>query len=432
VEPEGAAELARPGESFVVYVPAAGIGDIAVRVSLPEEPRYEDGAGVVVLISTYFTSARGFQDQPAVTDLGLIGISYLWPGVSEPSGVRSEGTFDYGGEISIQALRDVIRFASGELADRDGLTLPQLVDMPVLTDQVGLYAFSHPGIAAVNVLALHGDQLTSVGYFVGRENPTLDAISSVELGYWDEDGKPVVNPLYQYPASYSPFGLSLDYSAVRWDSDYVEPRTGDVGRAYLDLNGNGTPDGPDFLFGAQIPRMYEKRFYSIELTRALVTDGGLTPDQWPTDLATAEDAELIWPFHASVDRYPSLAEATPNLKVMLVFARRDHVQPSRDKPHIHHAFDGFHTGAGLWTRLNPDSSYVSWISSEFGALYSEHAANSEPADWMEIFEWAYPDFRGAAGLAPMAAIAEMADRLHEADWSEDLNGVLVDSLAPER
>ncbi|NIS80772.1 MAG: hypothetical protein GTO14_11315 [Anaerolineales bacterium] len=428
---EESGPLASPGEQFVTSVTSEGIGQIAIQVTLPENVRYSDGAGVVVLISTYFTPARGFQQEPDVNQLGLIGISYLWPGESDPSGARSEGTFDYGGEISMLALRDVIRFASGELPNQDGKTLPELVNLPVLTDQVGLYAFSHPGIAAVNVLALHGRELPSVGYFVGRENPTVDTLSSVELGYWGDDRKPIVNPLYQYPACYSPRGISMDYSSVRWDADYVEPRTGDVGRAYLDLNGSGAREESDFAFGAQIPRFYGKRYYSIELTRALLANGALSLDSWPADLATPAETGQIWPFHASVDRYPALASTAPDLKVMLVFARRDHVQPPRDKPHIHHAYDGFHRGASLWTRLNPDVTYIEWINSEFAAQYVEHAANSEPGDWMEANAWAYPDFRGASGIVALAGIAEMADRLHEENWGEDLEAVLSDYPAPE-
>jgi hypothetical protein len=116
----------------------------------------------------------------------------------------------------------------------------------------------------------------------------------------------------------------------------------------------------------------------------------------------------------------------PNLKVMLVMSRRDHVQPSRDKPHIHQAFDGFQHEAGLWTRLNPDQSYVMQLDPEFGAIFPDNPANAEPADWISIGEWSYPQFRGAAALAPLAAIAEMADRLHENEWSENLEAPLVE------
>ena len=75
----------------------------------------------------------------------------------------------------------MIRFASGAIPDADGNYISDWSAVPLLTDNVGLYAFSHPGIAATNVLALYGDEL-SVAYFVGRENPTVPALSAMELG----------------------------------------------------------------------------------------------------------------------------------------------------------------------------------------------------------------------------------------------------------
>ena len=428
--PEAPSRVAEAGESLVTYVFSEGIGDIAVQVSLPDTPRYEDGAGVIVDIATFFTEARRFHLSLDVTQIGMIHISYLWPGKSDPSGARSEGTYDYGGEDSIRALRDVIRFASGQITDRDGYYLDDLIAMTPLTDQVGLYAFSHPGIAAVNVLALCGDELPNVGYLVGRENPTQDAISSVELGYWDEDNRPVVNPLYVYPGSYTPTEIVIDYSAVRWDPTYTQPGWDYVGRAYLDLNGNGALDVTDFNFGPRIPTMYEKRYYSVALTRALLESGALSESIWPEDLATPEEARETWPFRTSVHRYPELASLTPNLKVMLVFADRDHVQPSLDKPHIHQAYDGFRHAAGLWTRLNPDLAYVAWVDAELVATSPDNPANTEPGDWMDIRSWSYRDIRNASKLVPLAAVAEMADRLHEGVWDDDLGEIIIDFPAP--
>ena len=426
-EPAG---VAAAGERFITYIPSEGIGNIAVQVSIPNTPRYDDGAGVIVDVATFFTESRRFHLSLDVTQIGMIHISYLWPGKSDPTGAKSDGTFDYGGEDSIQALRDVIRFASGQIADVDGFYMNELMAMTPLTDQVGLYAFSHPGIAAVNVMALYGDELPNVGYLIGRENPTLDALSSVELGYWDEDRRPVNNPLYTYPGSYTATEIVLDYRDVRWDPTYTQPGWDYVGRAYLDLNGNGVLDGSDFAFGPRIPTMYDKRYYSAALTLALRESGALTEASWPVDLATPEEARNMWPFRSSVQRYPELISQAPNLKVMLVFADRDHVQPSLDKPHIHHAYDGFSHAAGLWTRLNPDQAYVNWVSEEIGATFPDNPANTEPGNWMDIRSWSYRDILNAAKMVPLAAVAEMADRLHEAIWDDNLEATLVDAPAP--
>ena len=413
------------GGSMITYVPSEG-GYIAVQVSLPETGRYPDGASVVVEVATFLTGSGDFYTSLDATELGLIQVAYLWPGTTSPStGAHSDGTYDYGGEEGIKGLRDVLRYVTGQIPDRDGYYLAERLAITPLTDQVGLYAFSHPGIAAVNVLADYGDQVPGVRYLVGRENPTVDTITAVELGYFD-DGRAVLNPLYDYPDDYTPIAINLDYSSIRWDADYVDEARGYVGRPYFDLNDNGVVDASDHPLGPRVPTMYDKRFYSTALTQALLDNGALSEADWPADLGTPIEAAELWPYRSSTHRYPALAARTPDLKAMLVFAIRDHVQPTADKPHIHQAYDGFRHGAGLWTRLNPDQAYVAALSAELGDLVAEHPANTEPADWLEIEGWGYPNRAGSQILVPLAAVAEMADRVHEDQWGADLDRVLVD------
>jgi len=409
-------------DQLITYLSSEGIGNIAVRLTFPEAPRYPDGAGVVVDIATFFTPNNDFYEDVDVAPLGLIRVSYLWPGKgSRTTGARSDGEYDYGGEYCIRALRDVIRFAAGQIPDRDGRFIGELSPFPVLTDQVGLYAFSHPGIAAVNVLALYGEVL-NVRYFVGRENPTVDPISAVELGYWDDSGRPVINSLYRYPDSYSPSAITLDYSSVRWDFEerYAEkPEV--VGYPYFDLNGNNRHDSGDFVLSYKVPTMFDKRVYSAALTAALRDNGALNGEDWPADLATPEEAAEWWEFRVTPSRYPTLAEKTPELKVLLLFSEKGHIQPLPDRPQIHQAYDGFQKAAGLWTRLNPDGSYMP--KAKFPG-YRDHPANTEPVDWEDFDDWAYPAVRIGGVLAPQAAVAEMADRTHEDDWEPDLSGPL--------
>ncbi len=414
-----------PGGQLITYLNSEGIGKIAVRITFPQQPRYPDGAGVVVSISPFLTRHDDFDEELEVGSLGLIHIAYLWPGTSSASsGVRSEGVDDYGGPQSIQALRDVIRFAAGLLPDVNGQTLGDLSPFPVLTDNVGLYAFSHPGIAAVNVLALYGDQLP-VAYLVGRENPTVDTITAMELGHWGEHGEPQVNPLYHYPESYSPTAIHLDYSRLRWDAEMTYPQHRQfIGYPYFDLNDNGRYDGGDFILSYKVPTMEGKRLYSAALTQALLDNGALTAETWPDDLLPPQEAAEAWAFRSTPARYPLLREKAPDLKVMLVFDAHDHVQPLPDKPNVHQAYDGFHATAGLWVRLNPDRAYVEALHLQGLERYREHPANQEPDDWMEINEWAHPHARAAGMRVSQAAVAEMADRTHDNRWEDDLDALL--------
>lgn len=421
----GPTSITQAGETLVTYVDSIGIGKIAIQVTLPETPRYSEGAGVVIEVSTFLTPANRFNTNLDAPAIGLIHVSYLWPGISDRD-AASEGKFDYGGKDSIQALRDVIRFVSGEVPNSEGYTLDELVAFQPLYNNVGIYAFSHPGQAAVNVLGLHGDQLSQVGYFVGRENPTMDKLTAVEVGYFNQKNRPELNPLYQYPADYSPRGISLDYSSILWDADYTEPGANWIGVPYFDFNGNGKLDGSDHRLALRVPAVNGKRVYSVELIKALRDNNAFSDSGWPDDVASLELAKQTWIFLDSTRRYPEIGQKLPDLNVMIVFARFDHVQPAADKPHIHHAYDGFSGGAKLWVRLNPDQAYVSWVSSQVGNGYTDHPANQEPDDWLDIEDWGYSNQSGASQLVPLAAVAEMADRTQANNWENDLDATLYD------
>jgi hypothetical protein len=402
----------RPGEKFITYVETEGVGKIAVQVVLPKEARYEEGAPLIMQVQTFFTDPRGFdQELLPLTKEGYIHFGYLWPGKSMPEGEASEGEFDYGGEDSIRALKDVLAFMSGSAPNHEGFMLHQMIDINPLYEQSGVYAFSHPGIAQVNTMALYADELANIGFLVARENPTDDIFSSVELGYW-ENGVRTENPVYDYERDYDPIQIEIDYSSAKYDET--------LDRAYFDLNDNNKPDAGDHILGTRIPTMYDKRFYSIEMTKALAANG-LLEQGWPEDLATVEDTEELWPFRTSIDNYHLLNE---DLHVMLVFSSTQHVQAGQDAPSVHQALDGY-KNAGIWYRINPDEAYIrAYETSEKPADYQEHSANSEPEDWSNGSEWGYLPFKAAADVVMMASIIEMTDRSYTENWSDDLDEVL--------
>jgi hypothetical protein len=404
------------GQQFVTYVASDGIGNIALQISVPDWPRYTGGAPVIIETKGFFTTDIIFDPGDDFVKEGFVHISYLWPGVQTRTGVMSEGVQDYGGEDSIQAFRDVILFALGKIPNTDGEYIFTLVEMPVLTDNVGLFAFSHSGIAATNVLALYANELHDVQYLVGRENPTRDTLSSVEAGHWDDDGDAMLNPYYVYPDDYSSTDINIDYSTVRYDVDLQLP--------YFDIDGDEEADEDDFILGSRIPTMYDKNYLSMLLTQALLDNGVFTDDTWPDELATAEEAAAIWPFRQTVDNYARLAGT--DLKVMLVFAVKDHVQPAPDKPHVHQAFDGFYHTAGLWIRLNPDASYLGLLSESLGSTAPDKDANIEPSDWLDADAWAHSNKAGGGSVAGVAGVLEMADRVYYSNWDENLDAVLLD------
>lgn len=409
------ATIAAAGTTFETTVNTDGIGEILVQIKLPQSARYNDGAPIVVNVPTFFTpELTGFHPLDDLTKNGVIAISLMYPGRSDGNGKFSDGTDDFGGPNSIKALRDVLLFAMGEKNNSDGYSLKELSAITPLYSDVGIYAFSHPGIAATAVLGTYSNELKNVAYFVGRENPTLDLLSSLELGHWNTEGKAKIadpNPLYKYPRDYSSSSIDLDYSSVNYDQNSESP--------YFDTNHNKNLDSTEFSLGTQVPNMFGKRYYSRALLHALESNGALTSSSWPTDLATPEEADAIWPSRETTPYYSKLNKS---LHVMLVFAEKSHVQVSPDQPSIHQAYDGFN-GAGIWIRLNPDSSYVAKTAPINVNSYTEHSANTEPSNWSNLASWAYGT-EAYVSTIPLAGTLEMADRTHDQNWSDDLTTTL--------
>jgi hypothetical protein len=417
--------------------------DIAVMVASPQVPRYPEGAGIVVVASPIFTPSNGFITEPDLTSLGLVQVSYLWPGETDAhSGARSTGEFDYGGEHSVNILRDVIRFAGNRMPDKSGRYVVSMTSIPPLVGELGVYAFSDAGIAAIRALSLYGSQFQGLQYFIAREVPTVDTLSAVETGYYNEAGLPVNNPFYAYPPDFSFASLSLNYTNLRWDPAYTSSYSKVAGRPFLDLNGDGKISAGDYVFDGQVPVMFGKRYYSTALTQALLDNGALSLATWPPDLATPQEAAQAWQIRQTTGLFVPMQADTivQNIKVMLVFAREDHAQVARDKPHIHQLYQGFRFGARLWVRMNPDRTYVESLIQIEGAATSgtpvvtltpgpnldfpDNPANTQPTDWGQIGTYAYPGQGQAGSLVPLATAAEMADRAHSGDWSENLGQVL--------
>jgi hypothetical protein len=418
-----------PGQPFedrfeLTRILSEGNGEIAVLIASPLEPRYPEGAGVVVVVSPFFGSQIGFQTSPDFTSLGLIQITYLWPGLSDPAWeASSAGEFDYGGEASIQALQDVLRFASGLQPDVSGRYLVALTRATPLMDEIGLYASADAAIAAVNVLSLHSKRLQSVGTLVAYAPDSLDTISALEAGHRDRNGIPVYNPFYTYPGSYSPEQIRLNFANLRWDPGTTSEDSPFTGRPYLDLDSSGDLSAPDHLFADQVPVMFGKRYYSTSLTRALLDNGALSLAVWPGDLATPAEAERDWPFRQTLpSHFYEMNAQNPDLdiKVMLVFGQEDPYQVAIDKPHVHQLFQGFRFIARQWVRLNPDRSYAEQLLQRSALDFPDNPANTQPDDWLEIASFAYPGQGQVNQRMQLAGVAEMADRLHTGRWDENV------------
>jgi hypothetical protein len=414
---------ARPGERLYTHIDSPENGKIAVRVDLPAEPRYGESAPVVVVASTWFVqkytpAAVGFHDEFNPVDVGAMAVFHLWPGKIDPeSNIASEGTYDFGGPDSLAALRDTIRFALGQMPNTEGKFLHELVETKPLYGNVGMFASSHAGVAATNVMAYYGRDLTGLKYFVGRENPTMAEMYPLEIGHFNEAHEPLYNPYY-LPEGYTPTSIAVDYSHLGWIRNERYPE----GRPVFEV-----PGGEDYVLDDKGPHINGKRFFSHALTQALFDNGVFTMETWPPDVATPQETADFWPYRITVHNYAAIGENLPELRVLISFAACDHVQTAHDKPHIRQAYDGFRKTAGLWTRLNGDLAYVQsevHPSASLSGGFPDNDANREPGDWPAEAElWGF-EGKLAGQLTthsiPLAAVAEMADRVRADDWSPNL------------
>ena len=148
-------------------------------------------------------------------------------------------------------------------------------------------------------------------------------------------------------------------------------------------------------------------------------------------MATPQQTADFWPYHITVHNYATIGEKLPELRVLIPFASLDHVQTAPDKPHIRQAYDGFYKTAGLWTRLNCDLVYMQSEVHPSASLqegFPDNDANTEPADWYtEAESWGFEGRLAGemtARTAPLAGVAEMADRVWADNWSPNLDAVL--------
>ena len=415
------------GTIIVTQIDCEEVGRVAIRIDVPAELRYGNSAPIVVVASTWFVEKYNEVETPFhlvynPVDVGAIAISHLWPGKRDPdTGIASDGRYDFGGPLSLAALRDTIRFALGEIPDIEGAFLREMTGIESLYENVGMFASSHAGVVATNVMAYYGDAFPDLKYFVGRENPTMAEMYPLEIGHFDEQRRPIYNPFYD-PAGYTPTEIDVDYSTLGWIQNATYPEGRPVFRVF---------GGSDYILDDKGPNIVGRRWFSHALTQALLDNGTFTLATWPSDLATPQQTADFWPYRTTVHNYAAIGGKLPDLRVLLPFASADHVQAASDKPHIRQAFDGFHKTAGLWTRLNCDLAYVQMEidpSASLAGGFPDNDANSEPADWLTDAEsWGFPGMLAGemtARAVPLAGVAEMADRVQFDDWSQNLGAVL--------
>ncbi len=455
---------ANEGKTFDVRVPSdgAGGGTLAVRVWSPESPkkfRFHEGAPVLVFVlggQSPGDLARGLR---GVTRAGVIQITYNYPGGGSGR-LKSDGEYDYRGMNCIKATRDVIRFALGELTDAQGRRLDEIVGGPVCFDNVGVLGSSSGGMMFFSTFAQYPEALKNLAFYVGWENPTTGQTLLFDLGSRQGRGRKLLpNPAF---VRYGPTSCKMDFSKLKWDpnarADFRDTRLMNrggfgmgrrySGALYLDNNGNGrcdvrpghNPDNtfdrngngkidPDEDWAFAYIAQYDKQgrlkvYYSQEVIDAAFERRVFGDAGPPKFIATPEECRAYWKIRNSLRAFPLIKKYAPKLKVILVAGAEDHVQACPAHPHIQQAYDGLRA-AGVWCRLNPDAAYVKHLIGPRlrGRLVDNDANRPIPVGQMKRF--VHPVDAGAPKpIFQLAAVLELADRIHAKNFKPNLSRVL--------
>jgi hypothetical protein len=359
---------------------------------------------------------------------GFVEIHFAFPGGGQGD-ERSGGTYDFRGPNCIRALADVIRFATGRMADKDGPLISELAsEVKVLTNNVGIVGSSHGGNACGMAMALHGEEFPNLAWYASMESPYGEGAANVELG-GRESG---LNP------AYDPQTGVLDLSKLAW-SEALSPglfrkpmlvNTRDLkGALFFDLNGDGQfttdDDFPANCFvgdvGEGVKAWYSPRLLAEAEKRLLI------PGERPRHVPTLPEAKNFWRYRDAASSIPDAVRKCPTVAVIVYANERDHVQADPAHTHILEQVEGFRNAGARFVRLNPDRAYVERVvpqgpMSRREVRFPDNAADkawtrANIADGLEPS--AYP-----LGLYMQAAVCELADRTQAGNWSANLAAAL--------
>jgi len=413
-------------ESVFVRIPcvAAGTEGIAASVLIPRQPRFTNGAPVVINVTggVKSGSARG---RPEYVRHGFVEISFAFPGGGEGD-ERSGGQYDFRGTNCVRALADVIRFATGRIADRNGRTISDVArGITVLTNNTGIVGSSHGGNACGMAMALYGREFPDLAWYASMESPYGEGAANVELGGRDSG----LNP------AYDPKTGVLDLSRLAWSPE-LSPglmrkpmlvNTRELkGAFFFDLDGDGrfseTKDFPVNGFvgdaGDGVKAWYSPRILAEAEKRKLISG------ERPGHVPTLAESQEFWRYRDAAPGIPDAVRNCTNLAVIVYANERDHVQVDPAHTHILEQVEGFRKAGAHFVRLNPDRAYVESVipTSKVETQFPDNPAGKV---WTRanIAEGVEPSAL-PIGIYMQAAACELADRAQVGVWSNDLDAVL--------
>ena len=348
---------------FKTHIPSDGGGTegICVKIIPPPFQRFPGGSPVAVYVEGG-TKGDGLNGTGLKLELeGFVEIYFNFPGSGHLEDA-SGGEYDLRGPECLKALRDVIKFASGELADNNGKNLSDfLKKVDPDYKNVGLIGLSNGGNAAIAAAGMFGDQLSFLSWIVNYESPVGDGMPTCDAGSNGSSANPSVNPAYNTETG------EFDLSLIAWDDTVSINKNHSFvnlcemhGGLYFDVNKNGVVDeGTDFI---PVPFVYQigsdyKAFYSVRIMQEAV-GRNLIPSTPPSHIPTLSQTEDFWLYRNGENWIEQAVQKIPDLMFIVEASETDHAQSAPDHPHVLIQYQGFCDAGCRFVRLNPDRTYV--------------------------------------------------------------------------
>ena len=411
-------------------------GTLAVRLFAPSSvanARHSEGAPCVIFCLGGESAGTLDPNLQRATD--VVRVQFLFPGgQDERSGRRSSGEFDFRGERSIAALRDVILYTAGLLPDSQGRRIDDIVPVPVQHNNIGLYGNSNGGNIIVAVAALYGNEIHPyVRYFIQWESPVCSQIAvgdvaPVRLSCSGGTTQSLAAATPWYDAANNTLTeLGVDYRRVRYDATNLNQPL------FLDGNGDGRyttkPDParagcqtPDLNGDGQLSRLedYPLKFYRADGNRIAYSRQATQAfarynvfgSGWPATILTVTEANAYWDLREATQLYERAFNALPQLEGMFLASLTDHVQTTlNDKAHAQLTFNNLNT-RGKWVKVNPARSYLVALDPSLSSRTDlpDNQPNVAVA-WENPARYCFPD--DVDNIAQAAAVQEMADRARQ-------------------
>lgn len=397
--------------TFVPFEVAGKTAQLAVNIIYPTKPRYKEGAPVVVIVPGEGL-ADGFKYSVHAAQSGFVEVRFSLPGTGR-AGLMSAGSKDNYGAQSQQALRNVLLFAGGKLADQQGRSINSLVPLKLHNSSIGIVGWSQGGNLAAVTLGKYHAKLGFVGYAAFYESPLGAMFYPTNLGGVKDL---IVNRHYR-DGSCATGRCLVDYRKLRFDATGQKlpgynKRIGQAeirGVLFFDENNNNRwEESFEYaLWYATEPGVY-KQFYPPEILKALQRHKVLGAD-WPATVATLEESDAYFRERDGSLYIAEISQKLPNCLIGIYGNRVDHLQRQPDHGHIALQYNSWLANKARFVRLNPDPIYLLQVSSMNTHHFVDNPPNSS-IDASEMEQHLEP-----AGLLPdyiylQAFVSELSDR----------------------